>query len=184
MLGESAEERARTMEVLGLADEATSLFGLACHKGSAMFVLLEETDARAGRLALEGCEKVLGVLERGYYGQDGRFVKERSEDGEDEVDVTIADVVLFTLLQFAEVMYKKDLTQGLDGLKRFYEGFGRRGSARVSEDMYPEDIRKIASHWLPETKSWFGSLKEGAKLVWLYLRVCGGLLRGLMRWGK
>ncbi|KAH8652784.1 hypothetical protein BGZ60DRAFT_519932 [Tricladium varicosporioides] len=132
MRGETAEEKARNLEVLGLADEATSLFGLACHKGSAMFVLLEETDAKASRLALEGCEKALGVLERDYYGDDLRFLESRTEgrDGDMEVEVTIADIILFTLLQFAQIMYKKDLSASHPGLKRFYEAFGKRESAR------------------------------------------------------
>jgi glutathione S-transferase len=63
MRGSTAEEKARTREVLGLVDEASSQFSFACHKGTALFVPLEKTNALASELAMEYCKKTLRLLE-------------------------------------------------------------------------------------------------------------------------
>ncbi|VTT68326.1 unnamed protein product [Fusarium fujikuroi] len=101
MLGRTAEEKARVREVLGLADEITSQFGFACHKGTALFDMLEETHPVTAKLALEYCTKNLKLLEK-YYEGDTRF---NGGDGR----VTIADCVLYSTLHFAKDLYSLDL---------------------------------------------------------------------------
>ncbi|KAI1029168.1 hypothetical protein LB503_013343 [Fusarium chuoi] len=101
MLGRTAEEKARVREILGLADELTSQFGFACHKGTALFNMLEETHPVTAKLALEYCTKNLKLLEK-YYEEDTRF------DGGDG-QVTIADCVLYSTLHFAKDLYSLDL---------------------------------------------------------------------------
>ncbi|KAJ9422704.1 retinal dehydrogenase 1 [Fusarium oxysporum] len=101
MLGRTAEEKARVREVLGLADEVTSQFGFACHKGTALFNMLEETHPVTSKLALEYCTKNLKLLEK-YYEEDTRF---NGGDGQ----VTIADCVLYSTLHFAKELYSLDL---------------------------------------------------------------------------
>lgn len=66
MRGKTAVERARTREIVVLAEEATTQFSFAAHKSSAMFTLLEEQDPKASRLAMEGCKKTLALLEKHY----------------------------------------------------------------------------------------------------------------------
>jgi glutathione S-transferase len=142
MRGETPQEKARTREMLALADEASSHFGFACHKGTALFVPREQTSALAAKLALESCKKALKLLEENYF---------FAEDGE-LTCCTIAHCVLYSLLQFARELYGVDLLCGpeLPALRAFYDGFRERdGARRRGEERYPEEIRKLACHWLP-----------------------------------
>jgi glutathione S-transferase len=100
MRGESAKEKARTREILALADEASSQFGFACHKGTALFVPLEQTNALTAKLALEYCKKNLKLLEENYFAEDSGRLGQRT---------TIAHCVLYSLLQFSKELYGIDL---------------------------------------------------------------------------
>ncbi|KFA66599.1 hypothetical protein S40285_08275 [Stachybotrys chlorohalonatus IBT 40285] len=66
MLGISAKERARTRDMLSLADEATIYFGFACHKGSRLFENMEQMNPVASRFAFDSAKKNLGLLEQYY----------------------------------------------------------------------------------------------------------------------
>lgn len=153
MRGRTAEERARTREVLGLADEASSLFGFACHKGSQLFVTLEPTSPVAAGMALEWCKRNLKLLEA-YYEDYDKGNTRRFENGvireEEDSVVTIADCVLFSLLQFSRELYGVDLLvePDLPNLRAFYGSFKERESARIGEDFYPADIKKLARQWI------------------------------------
>jgi glutathione S-transferase len=138
MRGYTLEERARTREILALADEASTHFGVACHKGTALFSSLEKQDPKTSKFALEFCRKTLGLLEA-YYVDSHLF--EQGGGG-----VTIADCVLFSLLQFSKELYARDLIEDLPGLKRFYGLFKERESAKIGEDFYPEMI-KMSQDW-------------------------------------
>ena len=142
MRGDTAEERARTTDMISLADEANSQFGFACHKGSALFVPMETTNAYAAKLVLEFCKKNLKLLD-GYYAGDKRL----GDDGR----VNIADCVLYSLLHFAKDLYELDLLAdpGLSNLQSFYRLFGERESAKVEKNHFPEDVKLLASQWLP-----------------------------------
>ncbi|KAF5618379.1 hypothetical protein F52700_12328 [Fusarium sp. NRRL 52700] len=142
MRGGTAEEKARVREVLGLADEVTSQFGFACHKGTALFGMLEETHPITAKLALEYCRKNLKLLER-YYEGDTRF----DEDGQ----VTIADCVLYSTLHFAKDLYALDLLADpeLVSLRAFYTWFSGRESVQVPENHFPAQIKELACQWLP-----------------------------------
>ena len=142
MRGRTAVERARTRDMLSLADEATVHFVFACHKGSALFEPIETTHALTAKLALEYCQKNLKLLDAYYVGN------ERLENGG---PATIADCVLYSTLHFAKDMYSLDLLadRELPGLQQFWELFGRRPSVQVSEDHFPSQIQKMASQWLP-----------------------------------
>ncbi|KAF5664669.1 hypothetical protein FDENT_12805 [Fusarium denticulatum] len=143
MRGRTAEERARTRQVLGLADEVTSQFGFACHKGTALFGMLEETHPITAKLALEYCTKNLKLLEK-YYEGDARF-----DDGDGQV--TIADCVLYSTLHFAKDLYSLDLLAEpeLVSLRAFYAWFGSRESVQVPENHFPAQIKELACQWLP-----------------------------------
>ncbi|PVH71221.1 hypothetical protein DL98DRAFT_395970, partial [Cadophora sp. DSE1049] len=137
MRGHTAEERARNGEIVNLVDEATTFFELAARNGSAMFALLRRQDLRVSKAALGDCRKVLMKVNV-YYLDGGRFddlkSKERAAEsviGTGNATVTIADIVLFALLEFAEKMYGVDLMEGLDGLRGLYERFKGRESAGV-----------------------------------------------------
>ncbi|KAJ4123037.1 hypothetical protein NW768_010029 [Fusarium equiseti] len=142
MLGETAAEKARVRDMLCLADEITSQFVLACHKGTALFVPLETTNATASKLIMEYCYKNLKLLAK-YYDNDSRF------DG-DEAKVNVADCVLQAVLYFGKDVYSLDLVVDpeLASLRGFYEWMEKRESVKV-ELPCPEWIQKLASRWLP-----------------------------------
>lgn len=142
MRGETFEERARTRDMLALADEASSQFGFACHKGSALFKDLEETSPVAAKLALEYCKKNLAKLESYYGDRPVLTVDDR---------ITIADCVLYSLMQFSRELYGLDLLShpDLPSLKLFYESFKKRPSALTAKDHFPSYYLEVSPQWLP-----------------------------------
>lgn len=171
MRGRTAEEKARTREILGLADEATTHFSFACHKGSAMFSLMEVQSPAAAKFAMASCRNTMALIEE-YYKDDYRF-KEDTNNGSDggQYSATVADCVLFSLLQFAEVMYGVELVQGHLCLQRFKEWFEKRDSASTDRIIYDENLRTVASHWIEEKQSVLGVSLEVFKVAYLYLTV-------------
>jgi len=175
MRGRTAEEKARTREVLGLVDEATTHFSFACHHGSAMFSLMEKQSPATSKITMTLCRKTMTLIED-YCKDDHRF---KVQGQEIQHGATTADCVLFALLQFAEIMYGIDLVQGLPVLQRFKAWFETRESAQVDEMLYDENLRKIASHWIEEKQSLLGVVSEVFKVVNLYFVVFGKLLVGI-----
>lgn len=144
MRGKTAQEVARTREILALADEASTFFGFACHKGSALFMPLEQTSALAGKLALEYCRKNLKILEEDYFAEQTSLFGSGSR-------VSIAHCVLYSLLHFSRRLYGVDLLSEpeLPALRKFYESFEKRDMDRVGEIQYPEEVARLARQWLP-----------------------------------
>ncbi|XXH05662.1 hypothetical protein Hte_012097 [Hypoxylon texense] len=143
MRGDTARERATTREVLALADEATMAFGFACHKGSKLFAARETIDPAVSSMVMEWAKRSLKLLEA-YY--EGRF-----EEAYSAQEVTMADCVLFSLLQFAKELYGRHLVVeeiGLPNLNRFYDAFMQRESTKIAEDFYPKGIKDLACVWL------------------------------------
>jgi glutathione S-transferase len=143
MLGNTAKEKGRVRDMLSLADEITSQFGFACHKGTALFKQLEETHPTTAKLILEYCYKNLGLLDR-YY-------EERSGFDASDSQVNMADCVLYSVVHFAKELYSLDLLADseLSNLRAFYEWFGKRESVQVDGDHFPGWIKELASQWLP-----------------------------------
>ncbi|KAI1649919.1 uncharacterized protein F4817DRAFT_329123 [Daldinia loculata] len=141
MRGRNARDRATTREILALADEATSMFGFACHKGSKLFLEMELTNPVASSMAI--VRRSMKLLEP-YY--EGRFEGDSSEAEK----VTIADCVFFSFLQFSKELYGVDLVADseLRNLRRFYDAFKERDSAKIPEDFYPRYIKELAPVWL------------------------------------
>jgi glutathione S-transferase len=142
MRGRTAEEKARIREVLGLVDEASSQFSFACHKGTALFVPLEKTNALASELAMEYCKKTLRLVEESYTVELSLSI--------DSGRVSIADCVLYSLLQFSEGVYGVDLLSEpeLPGLRRLRGMLRSRSWDGLEEAECPEEIRRLASRWL------------------------------------
>ncbi|KFY32407.1 hypothetical protein V493_00225 [Pseudogymnoascus sp. VKM F-4281 (FW-2241)] len=142
MRGDSAEDRARMRSILGLADEAMALFGFSCHKGSRLFETLEPSSAEGAKMAMEWTNKNLKLIEK-YYDGDVRFEAGGGAS-------TIADCVLFSLLQFSSNFYSLDLLEDpqLPALKRFYDKFKERKSAMIPMDLYPSQFKQLASQWI------------------------------------
>ncbi|KIM99917.1 hypothetical protein OIDMADRAFT_55808 [Oidiodendron maius Zn] len=172
MRGHTSEERARTREILELVDEATVHFELACRKGSAMFSLLEKQDTAASRCAFASCRKSLEVIE-GHYKQDERLSTSISSTDNMLDRVNMVDCVLFALLQFSIQLYSRDLAEGLPTLKLFYEIFRKRDSAKFGEHTFPRELKMLASHFIKESTSSFGSVLAALDVAFIYISVLG-----------
>lgn len=136
--GSTPIERARTLEILSLADEVSSLLGLTCHKGSVIFKGLEQSSEETARLCFVHASKILKKLDEIYAGRN--------------IDLevaNVADIVLFSTLQFSREFYDFDVpkTGGWKSLDKFYEAFKVRKSAAIGEGFYPEDIKSLAVQW-------------------------------------
>jgi len=142
MRGNTPAQRAKTREVLGLVDEASSQFCFAAHKGTALFVSLEETNALAAKLALEYCRKTLRLVEENYATELSRSI--------DGGHTSIADCVLNSLLQFSEGVYGVDLLPGpeLPLLRRLRGMLQTRSFTELEKSQCPEEIKNLASQWL------------------------------------
>lgn len=142
MRGNTAQEKARTRDILALADEASSYFTFACHKGTALFIPVEQTNALTAKLVLEYCRKNLKRLEDDYFANDSAFG--------DDSRFTTAHCVLYSLFQFSEELYNLDLLSEPDFpvLRNFYDVFKKRDRSRVGKMQYPEELRKFAIQWL------------------------------------
>lgn len=167
MRGKTPEKRARVREMVGIADEAMTHFSVACRKGTAMFVARETQNAAASAIAMELCMKSLKLLET-YYQDDHRFDDEILERVS---EVTIADCVLFSLLQFAKEFYGRDLAASLPHLKQFYLVFEDRESARIGEDFYPSELKPLARHWIANSQSTFEVLAGKVQMLLLLVPV-------------
>ena len=145
MRGGTAEEKARTREILALVDEASTQFSFAGHKGTALFVPLGETNALAAQLALEFCKQTLRLVDENHSTELQRSI--------DNGRVSIADCVFYSLLQFSEGVYSVDLLSEpeLPILKRLRAMLRGRGWVGLEEPQCPEQIRSLASEWLPIT---------------------------------
>jgi glutathione S-transferase len=143
MRGSTSEEKAKTREILALVDEASSQFCFACHKGTALFVPLEETNALAAKLALEYCRKTLKLVEENYAADIERSI--------DSGRVSIADCVLHSLLLFSEGVYGVDLLFGPDlpVLQRLRKMLQTRDSKGLEAPLCPEQVKSLACQWLP-----------------------------------
>ena len=142
MRGGTHEEKARVREMLALADEASTYFCFACHKGTELFVPLEQTDGLAAKLALEYCKKTMGLLER-YYGAEALPTLRSGRS-------SIAECVLFSLLQFSKNLYGVDLLSDpeLPALQRLRTMLEKRFRGEVGNPEYPEHIQHLAHQWL------------------------------------
>jgi glutathione S-transferase len=104
---------------------------------------LEKTNALASELAMEFCKKTLRLVEENYAAELSRSI--------DNERVSIADCVLYSLLQFSEGVYGIDLLSGpeLPVLRRLRGMLRSRSWDGLKEAECPEQIRSLASQWLP-----------------------------------
>ncbi|KAL2069289.1 hypothetical protein VTL71DRAFT_15627 [Oculimacula yallundae] len=183
--GQTSEEQIRNRDITALADEATTLFEQAARHGSSMFVLLQRQDIALSKTALKACRATLGSINK-YYIHDPRYGLGEDNDVTAHFEVTIADCVLFSLLQFTKCMYSVDLTDGMAGLERFYEVFEKRESVCVEGpegEVWDEHLRMLASCWVGETEGVWGWVAERVRICGVYGKVVGGMAgKALMAW--
>ncbi|MET0403200.1 MAG: glutathione S-transferase family protein [Cystobacter sp.] len=132
LLGRTLAERAATRELMGVVDEASTYFGLWCHKGSPLFAGREPQSREAAAIAAEAYFAKLRLLDT--LADEAPFLL-----GERP---TLADCMAMALLQFAKGLYGVALPADCPKLVGWYERFSQRPSARVAE--YPPEILRLA----------------------------------------
>ena len=155
MRGHTALQCARTREMMVLADEATNYFRIAAYKGTKLFQSIGvETCARTAAFALQDCHRALSTLEKLaspaglLVDLSGEEEREAGATGAETTTVTIADCVLFSLLQYVKELYGMDITERHLRLRAFYETFAKRECASIPDDFYPLDIKTLARQWI------------------------------------
>jgi hypothetical protein len=182
MSGQTPDQKAKIKELNILLDEATTSFENAARKGSAMFAFLEKRDREASRGSLEKCREVLGTINESYV-NNPHFTASTTEQeggvGKGKVELNISDIILFTLLQFAHIMYDIQLWDGFAGLEHFYKWFEKRESVLVEGtegEVWDRNLRLVASCWVGNG----GAVWEWGRVVGVLLRAVGGVVWGLL----
>nr|WP_249658909.1 glutathione S-transferase family protein [Pectobacterium atrosepticum] len=121
MIGCTAEQRALTRELVGVADEAAQQLGIWCHKGSPVFAGMEEQSADAARFAAQSYRRQLDRLDQLLAETGGPFLSGNR--------VSLADCIAMATLEFAEDAYGVPLPQELERLGNWYAQFKERPSA-------------------------------------------------------
>jgi glutathione S-transferase len=132
LMGETPAARAATRELVALLDEASTFFGIWCHKGSPVFAGHEPQSAEAAALAAEGYYKRVRLL-------DTLMANAPFLTGD---KVTIADCVAMALFHFAKGFYGVALPADCSKLVGWYERFARRPS--VLTPQYPPDLLRLS----------------------------------------
>ncbi|KAI0384104.1 hypothetical protein F5Y04DRAFT_248988 [Hypomontagnella monticulosa] len=143
MRGKNARERATMRDILGLTEEASTMFGFGCHKGSKLFITIEPSAPAGAKLAMGCAKRNLKIVET-YF--EGRF---EGADASAE-NITIADCVLASLLQFSGELYGLKFLEDpeLPNLQRFWNIFKERESTKIPDDFYPQSFKELAPVFL------------------------------------
>ncbi|KAJ3499148.1 hypothetical protein NLG97_g575 [Lecanicillium saksenae] len=145
MRGLTSVEKAATRCAMGLIDEAQIYFSNACRKGTAIYAAQGKVPSEeAARYSIEMCRKALSQVD-GYYKTEERLVSIT------DAPSTLADCMLYSLLQFARNFYGVELlTKDMKNLQKFSKRFGKRQSVAVGEGLYPPELVEQAKKWIVE----------------------------------
>lgn len=143
MRGLTAFDRTQTRCAMSLIEEAQVYFSNACHKGTALYAAQGKTpNEEAASYSMEMCRKAPSLVD-GYYKHKKQLV------GMADAPSTLADCMLFALLQFARNFYGVGLlTKDMENLNMFFERFGKRDSVAVPDDLYPPELVELGNKWI------------------------------------
>ena len=127
MLGASAEERARTRELVGLWEEATIQFNVWTRHASQIFARVGDQSLEAAQVAADAYYRRLKFVDALIGETSGPFMV-----GE---NVTIADCIGVASLQFAQNCYSAPIGDECPTLSEWYRNFSLRPSAATPD--YP-----------------------------------------------
>lgn len=139
LLGETAIERAKTREVVSVIDEATIHYGNWVHHVSPLFADHVKQNAHVGAAGNASFVRFTQRLEKYAAASPGPFLV-----GE---NVTIADCITFSALQFMKEVYSVPMPDDCPTLEKWYAMFSERPSARKPD--YPPFVLEI-TRGLPE----------------------------------
>ncbi len=135
MLGDTPAAKSRTREFVALADEAKTMFSFWARKVNPVFTGQEEMNRDWGRLAAERYHRRLRQL-------DMLMTEARAEFLTGE-QVTIADCVTSSTMQFAHDLYHVAPTESTPRLIEWYHHFVKRPSAQAAA--FPEELRNAVA---------------------------------------
>lgn len=149
MRGATAQDRAKTKEMLGLIDAVTVDVEYAPTFGCKLFAptVGGEQSAAAVRWLLRHAHQNLARIAE-YAAEGGTTPWLVKFDGEDEARITLADCALFAILQYAEHMFGWDLTEKYPRLRLFYDAFKERESAAIPEGTWPAQLTDLTKDWI------------------------------------
>lgn len=130
MLGATPEARAMTREFTFVIDEATTHFGVWALNASPIFEGRLPQSREAAKTASNAYNRKLKLLDKMAGLMEGDFLT-----GD---EVTIADCVTYSILQFAKDLYTVPLPDDCPHLQQHFDMFSRRESATPRP--FPEEI--------------------------------------------
>ncbi|KAI1209153.1 uncharacterized protein F4807DRAFT_98524 [Annulohypoxylon truncatum] len=143
MRGTNLLKRAEMRGVYAIIEEASVLFNFASLRGSRRHAPVNPTNSAVANMALGLSKRSLSGIQD-YYSK--RF-RDNFDDHDYGRDINIADIALFSLVEYAKELYGQNLVAGLLNLKRFYMAFDQRESAKRPHGFYPDDIVAQARDW-------------------------------------
>jgi hypothetical protein len=143
MRGQTPFERARFNEILDLANEYVSTLDYWYTFRSALF---PKTIPEATQTIKKYLRVRLRKIDECLADRDMRFFDDEGGSEGSMQFITIAECVLFSVLQYAKGGYGRDLMEDFPKLAGIFERFGKRESAKV-EGGRPEEMLKKFWVW-------------------------------------
>lgn len=133
MLGTTPEIRAMTREFTFVIDEATTYFGIWTLNASPIFDGRLPQSREAAKTASIAYNRKLKLLDKMTGLTEGEFLT-----GD---EVTIADCVTYSILQFAKDLYSVPIPDDCSHLQQYFDMFSRRKSAEPRP--FPQEILSL-----------------------------------------
>lgn len=134
MLGKTAQDRARSRELMGVIDEACTHFSRWCHAASPLFAGRDVQSVDAAAISRGAYLRQLAVLDALAAETGGPFLSGAA--------IGIADCMAMATLQFAERFYGVPVPEDCPTLREWYAMFQQRPSAAVPD--YPAMLHELA----------------------------------------
>lgn len=148
MRGHTPQDRASVREMLGLTEQVTISIELAAVHGCVAFApgIENAQSAPSVRWLLRYCHQQLDRIAE-YASPKGPFLVNLEDDTTGR-RVTIADCVLFAILQYAQLAFGFDLAKEHPRVQVFYDAFKGRPSAFVPDSAWPPQVTAMMSKWI------------------------------------
>lgn len=134
MIGATPEARARTRELMEVADDLSAQLVLWAKGASPLFTRNGAQDLKAATTAANAYHDRLALMERLLGETDGPYAA--------GTQITMADCALMAHLQFAQQVYSVPIPASCPTLLAWYEVFSKRPSAALPA--YPEPVLELS----------------------------------------
>ncbi|MFN3661357.1 glutathione S-transferase family protein [Yoonia sp.] len=134
MIGATPEIRAKTRELMEVADEVNTQLVLWAKNASPLFARNGGQDMNAATLAANAYHDRLALMERLLGEAEGPFVSGSR--------ISVVDCVLMASLQFAQEVYSVPIPDFCPKLLEWHDNFSKRPSAKPPT--YPEPVLELS----------------------------------------